>query len=422
MRNLFDQYETPENRLTHALASCLAEDRRLLRQFVRWSTGKMPSGSAQVEIIEQQLPGDPEVAEEVAERQGLPDMCIHDRDTWCLAVESKVMSSLSADQLRRHEGTIRRRGFSDVNLLAITTGGKVPRIADGVYHKSWTDVYKWSRQHQAVSPWAGRLAEYLEVAEMRMAASGYLTEGALTEFSGVPFSPEHPYNYPEAKRALVLLMRELRKRRDLERELGADLSAKGRPAITGKVGSYVWDVLRLDRDPSDNFVKAPHLTVSLRHEEIWAMLCLSNAMKGRYRSRVKAIGSEGFMGMIRSVALRMEESLAKVAGFQPRVEVLQRRYPTQRSQAVVDGRVEADLRTLLDPAERGQAAIRKQPVWAATAHDIFVQRRGNVQLGIGVAFPYARCPATQSSALVDYVAAAWIACKPPVDLVFGRTR
>jgi len=422
MRNLFDQYETPENRLTHALASCLAEDRRLLRQFVRWSTGKMPSGSAQVEIIEQQLPGDPEVAEEVAERQGLPDMCIHDRDTWCLAVESKVMSSLSADQLRRHEGTIRRRGFSDVNLLAITTGGKVPRIADGVYHKSWTDVYKWSRQHQAVSPWAGRLAEYLEVAEMRMAASGYLTEGTLTEFSGVPFGPKHSYNYPEAKRALVLLMRELRKHQELTRELHVDLTAEGRPAITGTSGTYVWDYLRLDDSPTDNFGKAPHLTACLHQNDVWVMLCLPNAMKSVYRSRVRDIGPQGFADLLQTIALRAETALREAAGVQPWIQLLQRRYPTQRSAPIVDGRLEADLRTLLDPSERGQADIRKQPVWLATAYDLFVQRRGNVQLGIGVAFPYARCPATQSSELVDHVAAAWIACKPPVDLVFGRTR
>ena len=37
MRNIFDQYSHPENRLTHALASCLAEDRKLLRRFVGWA-------------------------------------------------------------------------------------------------------------------------------------------------------------------------------------------------------------------------------------------------------------------------------------------------------------------------------------------------------------------------------------------------
>jgi len=421
MRNLFDQYETPENRLTHALASCLAEDGRLLREFVRWATGKALPRSTQLTIIEQGLPRDPEVTEEAVERRGLPDICVHDGDQWCLAVESKVMSPLSAGQLRRHEGTIRRRGFSDIVLLAITARGKTPRIADGVHHRNWTDVYKWSRQHQVASPWASRLTEYLEVAEMRMATSGYLTEGSLTEFSGVPFGPKHSYNYPEAKRALVLLMQELRRRRDLKQELGADLAAEGRPAITGQVGSRVWDFLRLDRNPSEGSTKAPHLTAALRQEEVWVMLCLPNAMSGVYRSRIKGIGAEGFTVVLRAVALLAKKSLRRAEGFQPRVEVLQRRYLTQRSEAIVDGRVEADLRTLLDPAERGSNdAIRVQPLWVRTAYEVLVQRRGNVQLGIGVAFPYAHCPAVQSPELVDHVAAAWIACKPAVDLVFGR--
>ena len=36
MRNLFDQYDQPENRLSHALAVCLNEDRRLLTKFLAW--------------------------------------------------------------------------------------------------------------------------------------------------------------------------------------------------------------------------------------------------------------------------------------------------------------------------------------------------------------------------------------------------
>jgi len=37
MRNIFDQYTHPENRLTHALMSSLAADPELLRSFVRWA-------------------------------------------------------------------------------------------------------------------------------------------------------------------------------------------------------------------------------------------------------------------------------------------------------------------------------------------------------------------------------------------------
>jgi len=36
MRNLFDQYEQPENRLTHALATVLAKEPALIVPFLGW--------------------------------------------------------------------------------------------------------------------------------------------------------------------------------------------------------------------------------------------------------------------------------------------------------------------------------------------------------------------------------------------------
>ena len=36
MRNIFDQYEQPENRLTHALVTTLDQDRALLGPLLRW--------------------------------------------------------------------------------------------------------------------------------------------------------------------------------------------------------------------------------------------------------------------------------------------------------------------------------------------------------------------------------------------------
>lgn len=36
MRNLFDQYDQPENRLTYVLASRMENDRGLQRRFLKW--------------------------------------------------------------------------------------------------------------------------------------------------------------------------------------------------------------------------------------------------------------------------------------------------------------------------------------------------------------------------------------------------
>ncbi len=117
MRNVFDQYSQPENRLTHSLVSALAEDKRLLRHFVRWVTGSAPPKNLLID--EQSLPGDPEIPESESEKRGLPDAWIHDDESWSLLIESKVSSPLKNDQLKRHLRTAERRGYGDIQLLAI---------------------------------------------------------------------------------------------------------------------------------------------------------------------------------------------------------------------------------------------------------------------------------------------------------------
>ncbi|MDP3768947.1 MAG: hypothetical protein Q8S13_13100, partial [Dehalococcoidia bacterium] len=73
MRNVFDQYNQPENRLSHALAVCLHEDRALLRGFLTWVGVKPPARAEELMVAEQSLPGDAPETEEQAERKGLPD-------------------------------------------------------------------------------------------------------------------------------------------------------------------------------------------------------------------------------------------------------------------------------------------------------------------------------------------------------------
>ena len=78
MRNVFDQYKTPENRLTHALTTALAEDRELCKSFIGWVCGSTPTGRKRLEILGQRLPGEPETDEDENARRSLPDAWIHD--------------------------------------------------------------------------------------------------------------------------------------------------------------------------------------------------------------------------------------------------------------------------------------------------------------------------------------------------------
>ena len=281
MRNIFDQYNQPENRLTHALVSALSEDRRLLRRFVGWvADSQVVVRSVLLEIIEQGLPGVLAETEEGAEKRGLPDACIYQGDEWALLMESKVAANLSPEQLRRHFRTAERRGLKHVKLLVLDTEYPSWPLPDGVVLVRWSDVYTWLVRESAKSQWARRVADYFVVAENRLVEEGYLKEGTLTIFSGIPFGDDEPYSYPEAKRLLKLMMEDLRTRKDLVRDLRMDPKGQGRSAITGKNGVAVWDFLWLhNSSDKDVFTHSPHLTLVVSHDRVTAMITVPNGIK-----------------------------------------------------------------------------------------------------------------------------------------------
>ena len=74
MRNVFDQYSQPENRVTHALMTAINEDRKLLGLFLRDLVKVIPPvNPRKLSVPEQQFPGEPEPREDELERRGIPD-------------------------------------------------------------------------------------------------------------------------------------------------------------------------------------------------------------------------------------------------------------------------------------------------------------------------------------------------------------
>ena len=424
MRNIFDQYDQPENRLTHALVSCLTEDRKLLRRFIKWTINEKHPKLRRLEILEQGLPGEQErYTEDEAERMGLPDAWIHDGDSWSLIIESKVAARLNRDQLRRHHKTAQRRGFVDINLLAIDVMEPKRKLPDHIYFKQWSDVYSWFMKESQKSLWAQRMVNYMEAAENRMTTDGYLKEGTLTVFSGVPFNENNPYNYQEAKRVLRLAMEQLKKRRNLQKKLGMDPTGQGRPAITGKDMSSVWDFLPLKQSRKEpNFTRFPHLTLSIKKDHIYALITVPNGIKREYRRNLLAGGKSKFLELFGEINKNFGRSLKTVKGATPVVGLRQRHYLSQRSEPVIDAMLEFDLRTAFEVrARRGQKEnnVKVQPLWLDSVYQVFSKKKGNLQLEIGTIFPYNRCKAVYSPQILDHIANVWLACKPLIKKMIG---
>jgi hypothetical protein len=70
MRNIFDQYPHPENRLANALVSSIAQDQYLLFEFIKWTTGHVIAKKEPIHLIEQSLPDQMEESEDEAIRKG----------------------------------------------------------------------------------------------------------------------------------------------------------------------------------------------------------------------------------------------------------------------------------------------------------------------------------------------------------------
>lgn len=415
MRNIFDQYSQPENRLTHALVTALAEDGRLLKRFVRWVMGKSAPKGAALDIVEQSFPGEVPRSEEEAEKRGLPDACIYQDDRWALVIESKVAAKLTYDQLRRHEKTAERRGFKRVAVLAIDTECPVRPLPNSWLFRSWAEIYAWLIKESVTSEWARRVAEYFVAAEKRFVGEGYPVEGTLTTFAGIPFGADEPYNYPEAKRLLKLAMDELRKNRKLVRQMGIAPHASGRGAITGREGSAVWDFLQLQGlKKGEAFTKLPHLTLAIEEDRLLVMVTIPHGIRSELRRNLVGLGSNGFQALFSSLNTELLRALRKAKGATPWVAVVQRRYPSQKSAAILDARIEYNLQTAFSK-KQSKALVKSQPQWLEATYDALCSKRSNLQVAVGASFPYRLCVATKNPRIVDHIAHTWLACRPLLD-------
>lgn len=413
VRNIFDQYSQPENRLSHALATSLHEDPKLLRQFVRWVSGSQaPKGA--LYVLEQSRPGEFPANEEHTGQHGLPDLWIHNGADWSLVVECKVAATPRLDQLRAHQREADRRGQT-VSTLLLTSRRPSFRIPKDIQVRTWTELYSWLGKTSGGS-WSKALMDYMETLERRWAATGYLLEGTLTEFAGIDFDRDEPWNYREAKRLLKLLLDELRTRKNLATTLGIDLKAAGRPAITDD-GRHVWDFLKLKlANQAKTHTSYPHFNISLSDSTLGAYLSIPNGMRRSFHRRLLGEDVSDFENLIRATANGICTALKGTKEARPHLILLQRRYPSQKSTPYVDAVMRIDLRTATRRPGRAQTrAVRLQPEWLTMAYEVLANRQSNLHLSIGAEFDIYRCPAVRSRQLVGLIEQDWLACRPLLE-------
>ena len=417
MRNIFDQYSQPENKLTHCLVSCIYEDTYLLNSFLQTFCPNFFDKKSNLKIEEQSVPGERHLSDDENEKKGLPDAVIY-LDGKCLILESKISSKLERDQLIRHQRTVARRGFDEIKLIGIVVD-LMPNVRlDNLKQITWNEIYNWAYKERKRSDWAKKLIDYFNVAENKMVEEEYLKDGSITEFTGIHFNDENPYSYREGKRQLKLLMSKIRQNKILEKELNVDLQSKGRGGI--KKGN-VWDFISFKSISKINsFTEAPHLTLGIAPDYVSCDLTIPYQIKGITKKRFYNLSWEKYKEIFYKVALNYKKHFGNSEGFKPRIILGQRRYPSQSSPAIHDAVLDFDIRTAFDGLSSAlKPTQKKQEEWLKTVFEINNNKKSNIQFQVGACFYFNKHTLIDDKDADQVMIKSYLSCKPLTDHLFG---
>ena len=232
-------------------------------------------------------------------------------------------------------------------------------------------------------------------------------------FSGFHFDEEHPYTYHEGKRLIRLMGQEFRKNERLVEELGLDPEGKSKTKITRGEGGAVWDFIPLKKAKGAAVTAYPQATMGIKPNNVSVAITVPDKLKGGIKSRLKKVSKDEFGKMLAKIEKNLRKCIKKDSGIKPIIYISQRYYKSQRSHPIIDGRLEVDLRTLVNNDKTG---LKHQPMWLEAIYNVLTHKRTNIQLSIQIRFPYSE-KAMQSAEALDVMADAWIAMKPMLDFV-----
>ena len=179
----------------------------------------------------------------------------------------------------------------------------------------------------------------------------------------------------------------------------------------------MWDFLPLKiARGASNFTAFPHLDMGLWDTHALASITVPHGIRGGFKTKLKEVGEEGFLELLGQVEKRTRPILRKSRGSKAMVYATQRHYRSQRSEAEVDARLDADLRTVVSGT---RSAVKYQPEWAYAIYDVITQKRSNIQFGLEVQFSY-DCSVVRSAVAADLFAEAWVALSPVLPFVLGE--
>lgn len=407
LRNLFNQYDTEENRLTHSLLHTIASDEKLFRDFIMYAIDKFPFDRKDKLYIGSQGRYGGNLISKKAKGDSIPDAVIHDDDgKTCILIESKVTASLTNKQLENH---CQKQGFGNHILLLITTDREEPKMdiaLNGyrIYWKPWWGIYKWMNDFTEKSM-VKELKDYMEILESDIINRNETWEGMLTMFDGIPFNAEE-YSYKRAKWCLKALMNELRKNPELKKIYPTADVTKGRPAVKGKEASEVWDHIG-DKDH-------PHLSFVIKPD--WTQIQITLPSIARAEWRILLDKKE----MLSDVLSEIHQQLKKKQPGHVKliIEVLHRHFRHRQDVGVIDGVMYFDVDCILDKGEKFDPKVKMFTGWLDALDCVLKGKKNvNLQIAIFARYDYVKDSIVGKPEFVDEAVRALKALKPFYDML-----
>jgi len=150
LRNIFDQYQVPENRVTNALLQTLQRDKRLLDAFLKKVIGRTVAKNEHIVFEAFKKPGaDGDLKSSDEQTQSIPDGLIKIGENIAVAIESKIVkNAIRPEQLRSHLKEV--ASYNEKYLCVITPDDSSPieelkargEIGVNSIWLSWREIYE----------------------------------------------------------------------------------------------------------------------------------------------------------------------------------------------------------------------------------------------------------------------------------------
>ena len=148
------------------------------------------------------------------------------------------------------------------------------------------------------------------------------------------------------------------------------------------------------------------------------MITFPNGMRSVLRKQLRGASLEDFTGRLEQASHELTASLNGLKAFCPKVRLMQRRYPSQSAEPLMDGSIEFDIRAAFgDPKPHFGPPIKKQQQWVQAAYELLANQHSNIQFQIGVEFQYPEFDELADKEADRYFIAAFSALRPFASVI-----